>query len=146
MKNARSELAPFCGQCIELIGTFCNFYHYISYRYDEKINNMVPEKSVSYNPSTGLTPVLYFVDPEKCPELKKGLIFIDKGSVISGVEIVNTDIALDHMILQCNIEKTYNVRLNSKVWIYGRIGAYTANNKEGGYDYCVAEIINLSVL
>lgn len=47
------------------------------------------------------------------------------------------------MILQCNIEKTYNIPVGSRVLIYGRIGVYHASNKKGGFDYCIEEILNI---
>lgn len=143
MLKPRSELASFHGKCIELTGIFNNYYYGIEYIYDESQQNLVPKKSVQYNPKTGLIPVIYFTDPDKCPELTQPIQFIDKGSVIKNVHICNTNIALDHIVLQCNINKTYNIPLGSKVWIYGTVGAYCANNKEGGFDYRIDKIINI---
>ncbi len=83
------------------------------------------------------------MNPDNCPELIVPIQFIDKGSVIKKVNICNTNIILNHMILQCNINKTYKIPMGDRVWIYGRVGAYRAGNKEGGYDYCISEIIDI---
>lgn len=145
MKEPRYELAAYHGKCIEMVGTFNNFYSNINFKYDDRYG-LVPDKFVPFNPQNGLIPVIYFTDPNIPIENNAGLICIDKGSVLNEVEIVNTDIVLNHIILQENIAVTRNIPLLSKVWLYGKIGAYSAKNKEGGYDYCVDKIISIKMV
>lgn len=145
MKRPRSELAPYYNKCIELQGVFKNFYDNIQYEYKEEFKNNVPKQAIAYNPADGLIYPCFFMDKSKCSNCIYPLIFVDKGSVIANVTDCDgaLGIFLDHMILQCNIEKTYNIPVGSKVLIYGHIGAYRASNKEGGYDYCIEEILNI---
>lgn len=145
MKEPRYELAVYHGKCIEIIGTFNNYYSNINYRYDDRFGT-VPEKAVPYNPENRLIPPMYFIEPSIPIENNVGFIKIDKGSVLNNIEIVGANTFLDHIILQENITVSRNIPLKSKVWLYGRIGAYLAPNKEGGHDYCVDKIISISII
>lgn len=144
----RYELAPYYGKCIELIGTYAKDYDYVQFEYKEEFRNVVSKKAIPYNPQTGLITPMYFVDSDKCPEYITPIQIIDKGSIISNVRGDGqfSNICLDHIILQCNILKTYKISLGSNVWIYGRVGAYKAGNKDGGYDYCIEDIVNIKSL
>lgn len=143
MIEPRNELGVFHGNCIELKGHFNNYYQSVNFVYNEDMRAYIPSKSVLYNPTTNLIPAIYYIDPKMAPELEKALITIDRGSVITAVSVLGTEIVLDHIILQCNIMETYGIALHSDVWIYGKVGAYLASNKFGGYDYCIDKIINI---
>lgn len=131
MKDARYELKKYCGKNVELEGKFKDFYDNIKYVYNEECKNYLPK-------TQRIMPMPIVEEKEYNP-----VQICDKGSLITEISGCGqfSDIHLDHIILQCNIKKTYGISLGSKIRISGYVSVYNAKNKIGGIDYCICPTV-----
>jgi hypothetical protein len=153
MKAARNTLADYYGKIIIFKGYFKSLIfpnNINSFVYREEDNMFVPKNQCKVNPITGTNNMLATI-PNSSIMTYPFINYLDYASLITKIEGIGNfeNVKENHFIIKTNIEATYSylgIKIGDNIIVEGMVGAYIADNKTPGYDYCITEILGIKKL